>query len=65
MDFYLSSFTPYFGSNIKKVLILVLDFMLHKPVHELKFFNFVPYCKLKATAYVTGRSEEYSHLPGV
>ena len=55
MDF-LSCFRPYFGSNIKKVLIPLLEFMLHKPVHELKFFNFVRYCKLKAIAYVTGRS---------
>jgi hypothetical protein len=56
---------PYFPGNIKKVLILVREFMLHKPVHELKFFNFVRYCKLKAITYVTGRSQEYPHLPGV
>jgi len=56
---------PYFPGNIKKVLIPRLEFMLHKPVHELKFFNFVRYCKLKAIAYVTGRSQEYPHLPGV
>ena len=64
MDFYVF-FRPYFRSNIKKVLIPVLEFMLHKPVHELKFFNFVRYCKLKAIVYVTGRSQEYSYLPGV
>jgi hypothetical protein len=29
---------------------------LHKPVDELKFFNFVRYCKLKAIVYVTGRT---------
>jgi len=47
---------PFFRGNIKKVLVLVSEFMLHKPVHELKFFNFVRYCKLKAIAYVTGRT---------
>jgi hypothetical protein len=45
---------PHFRGNIKKVLVPLSEFMLHKPVNELKFFIFVGYCKLKAIVYVTG-----------